>query len=190
MRWTRLWSAGMSHTGRDRVPPRWEPNNVESNFVPANRPSSHFLFSGSPQNTQHAMRMAHGVQANTVSLTEYLYFQTLGGAAVSELSSVRSDLSRKRCLGCQTNRRNSAVQITENTPDTTSVVRYKVLWLDENHCMIAKLPPDTIAAGQTSRACFQVPPSIFTNSTTSQNGTSSETQGSWWPAIAARVASS
>src|SRR5678816_3491933 len=56
--------------------------------------------------------------------------------------------------------------------------------------MIAKLPPDTSAAGHTSIACFNVPPSILTNSATSQNGTSSETHGSWWPAMVDSVSSS
>src|SRR5258707_6470320 len=58
------------------------------------------------------------------------------------------------------------------------------------NCAAAKLPPETSAAGQTSNACFQVPPSILTNSTTSQNGTSSDAHGSWWPAIVDSVSGS
>src|SRR3954471_9546836 len=173
IRWTRLWSAGMSHTGRDSVPVSLEPNSVVSNLVPASRPSSQSLLDLKPQNTQHAIRIAHGSHAYAVWPSVYLYFQVDGAVLASAaLPDSRSDLSRKRCLGCQTKRRNSAVQITENTPETTSVVRYKLTWPDAKYCMIAKLAPDTTAAGQTSRACFQLPPSILTNRTTSQNGTS------------------
>ena len=49
------------------------------------------------------------------------------------------------------------------------------------------MPPAHRVAGQTSNACFQVPPSIFTKVTTSQNGTRIETQGNWWPAMDDKV---
>ena len=38
--------------------------------------------------------------------------------------------------------------------------------------------PDTSAPGHTSHTCRQVPPSICTNAATSQNGTSTDTNGS------------
>src|ERR1041384_432074 len=104
----------------------------------------------------------------------YLYFHSAGWAAPFS----RSDFRRKRSLGCHTKRRDSAGHTTENTPDTTSVVRWKPSLLDDRNCMSAKLPPETSVAGQTSNACFQVPPSILTNSTTSQKGTSSDAHGS------------
>ena len=64
--------------------------------------------------------------------TLYLYFHSLVSlVAVSALlpaavSASRSERSRKRVFGCHTKRRNSAVQMTENTPETTSVIRCSV----------------------------------------------------------------
>src|SRR6185295_4941011 len=61
---------------------------------------------------------------------------------------------------------------------------------DAKYCMIAKLPPETSVAGQTANASFQVPPSILTNSTTSQNGTRIDAHGSWWPTMVDSVSGS
>src|SRR5262245_33883515 len=169
----------MSHLGAESVPVSLEPNSVVSNFTLANRSLSHAFLR--PQITQQPMRIAHGSHAWIVSPTLYLYFHSESSATFAPAS--RSDCSRKRFLGCHTKRRNSAVHRTENTPDTTSVVSWKAKLLDDRYCMIAKLPPETSAAGQTSIASFQVPPSIFTNSTTNQVGTSSDAHGSWWPAM-------
>src|SRR5262249_54962835 len=106
VRWTMLWSAGISHLGR---------NGVLGNT----------LFSSQtfvrPHTTQHAIRIAQGNHAWMVSATPYLYFHSAASTVAPPPS--RSDRSRNRSLGCHTKRRNSAVQITENTPDTTSVVR-------------------------------------------------------------------
>src|SRR5690349_7554724 len=77
--------------------------------------------------------------------------------------------------------------MTENTPETTSVIRWNALVPDANHCMTANDAPAHSAAGHTSNASFQVPPSIFTNVATSQNGTSIETKGNWRPAMADSV---
>src|SRR5580765_1723261 len=49
--------------------------------------------------------------------------------------------------------------------------------------MTAKVTPAHSAAGQTSNTSFHVPPSIFTNVATSQNGTRIDTNGNWRPAI-------
>src|SRR5262245_64979668 len=49
--------------------------------------------------------------------------------------------------------------------------------------MMANVPPETSAAGQTSNACFQVPRSILTNVTTSQNGTTIDAHGSCRPTM-------
>src|SRR6266568_3749882 len=95
------------------------------------------------------------------------------------LPASRSDLRRKRVLGCHTNRRNSAVQTTEVTPATTSVMRWVGGQPENSHCAIANETPETAAAGQTSQTSPQVPPSIFTNVATSQKGTRMETNGSW-----------
>src|SRR5215471_3656489 len=81
-------------------------------------------------------------------------------------------------------RKNTAVQITDTTPETTSVMRWNCALPDANHCTMANEPPATSAAGQTSNASFHVPPSILTNAITSQKGTSIETNGNWRPAIA------
>ena len=116
----------------------------------------------------------------------YLYFQSAAGAvpaAASAFAASRSDFSRKRVFGCQTNLRKSAVQITEKTPETTSVIRCVGAQPEANHCIVAKDTPETRTPGQTSKASFQVPPSIFTNVATSQNGTRTDTNGSWCPAI-------
>ena len=58
---------------------------------------------------------------------------------------------------------------------------------EANHCITAKVPPATRVAGQTSKTSFQVPPSIFTKTATSQKGTRMETKGSWCPAMEERV---
>lgn len=76
-------------------------------------------------------------------------------------------------------RRNSAVQITEKTPDTTSVIRCSALVPDAKNCISANDPPAHNMAGQTSKTSFRVPPSIFTNVATSQKGTKIETNGNW-----------
>src|SRR5215468_9283145 len=157
----------MSHTGKNAVP--------LSVWVSSPRFNS-------PHTTQHPIRIAHGSQAWTVSPSLYLYVQSVAVVAAVAPAS-RSERSRNRSLGCQTKRRNSAVHTTENTPDSTSVVRKIPSVRDTMNCATAKLPPETSAAGQTSNACFQVPPSILTNSTTSQNGTRIDAYGSWWPTI-------
>jgi hypothetical protein len=90
-------------------------------------------------------------------------------------------------LGCQTKRKNNAVQITEKTPETTSVIKWNSLVPEAKYCMSANVPPATSAAGQTSKTSFHVPPSIFTNVATSQNGTRIDTNGNCLPAMAESV---
>src|SRR5689334_16006024 len=80
-------------------------------------------------------------------------------------------------------RMNTAVQITENTPDTTSVIRCSSGRDEAKYCISANEPPAHSIAGQTSQTCFHVPPSILTKVATSQKGTRIETHGSWWPAM-------
>src|ERR1035437_1456991 len=94
------------------------------------------------------------------------------------LPACRSDCSRNRFLGCQTKRRNRAVQMTEKTPETTSVMRWVGAQLEANHCITAKEAPAVKVAGQTSKTSFQVPPSILTKTAMSQNGTRMDTKGS------------
>src|SRR5664279_4495338 len=53
--------------------------------------------------------------------------------------------------------------------------------------MPTNVAPAHSAAGHTSNASFQVPPSIFTNVATSQNGTRIDIHGSWRPAMADSV---
>src|ERR1039458_9575445 len=80
----------------------------------------------------------------------YGYFHSLAGCVTSPAagplavaaSALRSDLRRKRVLGCQTKRRKSAVQITENTPDTTSVIRWKAAVWEARNCMMANDAPE------------------------------------------------
>jgi hypothetical protein len=79
------------------------------------------------------------------------------------------------------------VQATENTPAKTSVIRWSSAVPEAKSCIIANDPPATSAAGQTSKASFHVPPSILTNVATSQNGTRTETKGSWRPAMVESV---
>src|SRR5512133_612914 len=137
------------------------------------------------------MRITQGSHAYAVSPKLYGYFQSPPSAAAAPTlrvvpsAAVRSDLRRKRVLGCQTYRRNRAVQMTEKTPETTSVMRCVGGHPEANHCMSAKERPAHSAAGQTSNASFQDPPSILTKVTTSQKGTSTETNGSGRRAIAA-----
>ena len=58
--------------------------------------------------------------------------------------------------------------------------------LDDTAVVVMAMDRAQSAAGQTSNTCFQVPPSIFTNVATSQNGTRTETNGNWRPAIGCR----
>src|SRR5437868_14331953 len=180
----------MSHTGSESVPAKGEPRSVVLNFTPEKRLFRKALNSGMPQSAQQRMRMIHGVHARSVSPTPYLYFHARASSAavLPALSSAsRSERSRKRVFGCHTKRMKSAVHTTEKTPETTSVMRWNSFVPDAYHCMIANEPPATSVAGHTSNACFQVPPSIFTNVATNQNGTRIETHGNWRPAIAERV---
>src|SRR5579859_3710955 len=130
------------------------------------------------------MRIVHGSQAYAVWPALYAYFHSVASVvAVAVLfpalaRASRSDRSRKRVLGCQTKRRNRAVQMTEKTPETTSVMRWNNCVEEVNHCMMAKERPAHSVPGHTSQACFQVPPSILTNAATSQKGTRTETNGS------------
>ncbi|MGA2860031.1 MAG: hypothetical protein ABSE40_24450, partial [Candidatus Sulfotelmatobacter sp.] len=136
------------------------------------------------------MRIVHGSQAYAVWEAVYRYTHSvLSVVAVAIVfpalaRASRSDRSRNRVLGCQMKRRNRAVQMTEKTPDTTSVMRWKACVEDVNHCMTAKERPAHSVPGHTSQASFQVPPSILTNAATSQKGTRTETKGSWCPAMA------
>src|ERR1700675_902401 len=125
-------------------------------------------------------------------MTVYGYFHSVLSVVTAALfpafaSASRSALSRKRVFGCQTKRRNNAVQMTEKTPETTSVIRWNSCVPDAKYCTNANVPPATSAAGHTSNTSFQVPPSIFTKVATSQNGTRIDTNGSCRPAIADNV---
>src|SRR5262249_39285467 len=62
-RCTRLWSAGMSHAGSERVPPKLEPRRVVVNLMPEKRLLRYFLNSGMPQIAQQATRIIQGSQA-------------------------------------------------------------------------------------------------------------------------------
>src|ERR1044071_1606426 len=168
MRCTRLCSPGMSHLGADSVPVNFEPNSVVSNLTVPNRSLSQAFLS--PHTRQGAIRIAHGSQAWMVSPSLYLYFHS-AGTSVALAPASRSERSRKRCLGCQIQRRNAAVHATENTPDTTSVVRWKPSLLDDRYCMIAKLPPEPRVAGPNPNACFPGPPPLFTHTTTNPQTT-------------------
>src|ERR1700739_4908713 len=136
------------------------------------------------------MRIVHGSQAYAVCLAVYLYTHSVASVVAVAVffpalaSASRSERSRKRVLGCQMKRRNRPVQITEKTPETTSVMRWNNCVEEVNHCMTAKERPAHNVPGHTSQACFQVPPSILTNAATSQKGTRMETKGSWCPAMA------
>src|SRR5579872_229539 len=180
VRCTFLSSAGMLHVGSDSVPENFPPNSVVSNFTFFIDSFAAFLNAGLPHSAQQRIRIVHGIHASIVWPAVYLYFQSLGAVVSVALPSpptAISDRSMKRVFGCHTNRRNSAVQITENTPATTSVMRWNWFVLEARYCMTANVTPETSAPGHTSKACPHVPPSIFTNVTTSQNGTSIETHG-------------
>src|SRR5438105_10793964 len=100
-------------------------------------------------------------------------------------TSSRSLRSRNRVRGCQTRKKRTTAS-TEARPASTSVSRYVAARLETVHWTTAKTPPATSVAGQTSNASVQVPPSILTNTATSQNGTRIEAHGSWRPAIVER----
>src|ERR1022692_3641815 len=100
----------------------------------------------------------------------YEYFHSLTGCVTTvaagppaaAASALRSDLRRKRVFGCQTKRRKRAVQITENTPDTTSVIMWKACVWEAKNCMMAKDAPETRVAGHTSQASLNLPPCMST----------------------------
>src|SRR5450759_335756 len=83
----------------------------------------------------------------------YGYFHSLTGWVTSpaatppaaSASALRSDLRRKRVFGCQTKRRKRAVQITENTPETTSVIRWKACVWEAKNCMMANDAPEQLS---------------------------------------------
>src|SRR5437870_8978773 len=131
IRCTRLCSEGMSHTG------------AENAFRV-------FLNAGMPHKAQQRMRMAHGVHANIVFLKSPCSLCLCGESL--------SDFKRNRVFGCQTNRKKSAVQMTEKTPATTSVTRCNDDIPDATYCIAANVAPQMSAPGHTSNACFQVPP--------------------------------
>src|ERR1039457_2829268 len=183
----------MSQPGSDSVPVKGEPRSVVLIFTSEKRLFKVVFHFGMPQIPQQRIRSVQGSQAYAVWPTVYLYFQTSAGAAPAApfaFASSRSDFSRKRVFGCQTKRRKRAVQTTEKTPDTTSVMRWVGASPEANHCITANDPPEQSAAGHTSQTSFHVPPSIFTNVAMSQKGTRTDTNGSWWPAISESVLSS
>src|SRR5690242_11809738 len=60
IRCTRLCRCGISHAGRDSVPPNGEPRMVVLNFTPEKRLFRPALKVGMPQIAQQAMRIAQG----------------------------------------------------------------------------------------------------------------------------------
>src|SRR5687767_13107501 len=63
VRCTWLWSAGMSQTGKERLPERFEPRSVDLIGTPEKRPFSVVLLDGRPQSAQHKIRIVQGSHA-------------------------------------------------------------------------------------------------------------------------------
>src|SRR6187401_50103 len=135
----------MSHAGSDSGPLSGEPSSVVSMVTRCRELFSVVLNDGIPHSAQQRIRIAHGVQAYAVWPAEYLYVHAGSGAPVAApvASAARSDFNRKRVFGCHTNRRKSPVHITEKTPATTSVMRWKDSVLEAAYCMTANEPPET-----------------------------------------------
>src|ERR1017187_1405816 len=188
MRCTRLCNAGICQAGSERVPANFEPSSVVLIFTPAKSALRKLFQAGMPQAAQQRISIAHGVHAYAVWPRVYGYSHSLAGCVTppafsdAAASALRSDLRRKRVFGCQTKRRKRAVQITENTPDTTSVIRWKAWVWEARNCMMAKDAPETRVAGHTSQASFNLPPCMSTKVVTSQKGMRMETKGSCRPA--------
>ena len=66
------------------------------------------------------LELAQVIEGMEVPAPSQAYFEVLRARIKKAL---RSDFSRNRVFGCQTNRKKSAVQTTEKTPATTSVTR-------------------------------------------------------------------
>src|ERR1700693_6606625 len=66
VRWTLLWSAGMSHAGRESVPLNGDPRSVVSILTVWNTLFSFVFQVGIPQRPQQRIRIAHGGQAYAV----------------------------------------------------------------------------------------------------------------------------
>src|SRR3954451_16653331 len=167
IRWTSWWRNGIGTLTR---------------VTPGTSVLSIVLNCGQPHRPTQAMSRTQGTQACSVSGSVYGYWSS-GVAGDSSVlmapgpAAARSARSKKREPGCQT-RRNTTTASTEHRPAMTSVSRCRLTELETKNCTMAKTPPATSVAGQTSKACFQVPPSIRTNVTTSQNGIRTETNGS------------
>src|ERR1039458_955065 len=118
----------MSQPGSESVPVNGEPRSVVLIFTFEKTLFRVVFHVGIPQMPQQRIRIIQGSQAYAVWPTVYLYFHVSGGAAPAvaafAFAASRSDFNRKRVLGCQTKRRKRAVQTTEKTPDTTSVMRW------------------------------------------------------------------
>src|ERR1017187_9576266 len=121
-------TAGMPHPGRESVPVNGEPRSVVLTFTSEKTLFSVVFHLGIPQMPQQRIRIIQGSQAYAVWPAVYLYFHTSAGAAPTvaafAFAASRSDFNRKRVFGCQTKRRKRAVQMTEKTPETTSVIRW------------------------------------------------------------------
>src|ERR1035437_4792153 len=75
---TRLWSAGMSQKGMERVPPNAEPRKEPLTLMDANTLLRAVFQLGMPQAAQQRIRIAHGSHAYAVSAKVYLYFPSSG----------------------------------------------------------------------------------------------------------------
>src|SRR6266536_619979 len=71
IRCTRLWRAGMSQAGSERLPANVDPSSVVLKVIPEKRLLRVVFQAGMPQIPQQTIRSAHGSHAYAVCPTEY-----------------------------------------------------------------------------------------------------------------------
>ena len=138
---------------------------------------SQVLTEGRPQMKTKMDRMIHGVQA-AISAERLCWTTGCGGLTSEALTSLpRMEAEVQIFLGCQT-RRNSTRLIMEMMAAMMSTSSGPMK-LDTRYWGIAKETPHTRMAGQIS-----IMPLRPANAQISQNGTSTEKNGSWRPIMA------
>ena len=142
-----------------------------------------FFTVGKPQANTNTQRISQGIQARTTKPVGWRSNCAAGPSSPLSLSWPRSLVVRQISFGFQT-LRNSVRQAMEISaaPTSTSMGPWK---LEIRNCGIAKVTPVTRIAGQIPLTPFQPAKAQI-----SQNGTSTEKNGSCRPTIADSASSS
>ena len=143
----------------------------------ANRPLSAALTEGRPQMKTKTVRMAQGVQARITSARGCWVTARGAWASPPLFSWPLSEVERQMVLGCHM-RRKPTVQTMETMAAMMSTSSGPMK-LDTRYCGMAKDTPVTKMMGQISIMALRPAKAQI-----SQNGTSTEKNGSWRPTMA------